>query len=121
MYDIIFYKNRKGESEIEKYLLKLQRKKDKTSRIKFNKIIAYIDMLSKYGISIGEPYIKHLNNDIWELRPLRDRILFAYYSNNKFILLSIFMKKTQKTPNIEIDKAIKNLEDFIRRSDINGK
>ena len=74
-------------------------------------------MLEKYGTSIGEPYIKYLENDIWELRPLRDRILFAYCNNNKFILLSIFMKKTQKTPQREIEKAKRNLKDFIKRSE----
>lgn len=73
-------------------------------------------MLSLNGLRLGEPYIKHLDNDIWELRPLRDRILFAYWDNNRFILLSIFMKQTQKTPQREIDKAKRNLEDFIKRS-----
>lgn len=32
-------------------------------------------MLSKYGTNLGDTYIKHLQEDIWELRPLRDRIL----------------------------------------------
>ena len=95
------------ESEIEEYLLKLQKKKDKDSRIKLNKITAYIDILQKHGISISEPYIKHIDNNIWELRPLRDRILFAYWDNNKFVLLSVFMKQTQKTPKKEIEKANK--------------
>lgn len=117
MYNIVFYKDEKGKSEIEEYLIELQNKKDKNSRVKINKIIAYINMLEKYGTSIGEPYIKYLENDIWELRPLRDRILFAYCNNNKFILLSIFMKKTQKTPQREIEKAKRNLKDFIKRSE----
>lgn len=95
---------------------KLSKKKDKDSKIKLNKITAYINMLSLNGLRLGEPYIKHLDNDIWELRPLRDRILFAYWDNNRFILLSIFMKQTQKTPQREIDKAKRNLEDFIKRS-----
>lgn len=121
MYNIIFYKDYKGRSEIEEYLLELQNKKDKNSKIKLNKIIAYINMLSEYGISIGEPYIKHIDNDIWEIRPLRDRILFAYLKNNKFILLTTFMKSTQKTPKNEIERAKKNLKDFIERSQNNGE
>lgn len=73
--------------------------------------------LGEKGLSIGEPYIKYLNNDIWELRPLRDRILFAYCDNNKFILLSIFMKQTKKTPVKEIQKAQRLLEDYKKRSE----
>ncbi len=69
-------------------------------------------MLKEQGLSLGTPYIKHLDNDIWELRPLRDRILFAYWDNNKFIILSQFVKRTQKTPKREIEKAKSYLEDY---------
>ena len=65
------------------------------------------------------PYIKHLDKEIWELRPIRDRILFASLYNNKFILLSIFMKQTQKTPKNEIEKAKKFLDDYRKRSEKN--
>ena len=121
MYDVVFYTTKDGFSEIQDYLQKLQMKTDKNSRINFNKIIAYIDMLAKYGLELGTPYIKHIKNDIWELRPIRNRILFAHLNNNKLILLTIFMKKTQKTPYREIEKAQKYLEDFFNRSDDNEK
>ena len=48
---------------------------------------------------------------------MRDRILFAGWYNNKFILLSVFIKKTQKTPKMEIEKAMRLLEDYKVRSD----
>lgn len=79
----------------------------------------YIDLLSECGLSLTEPYIKKLDGEIWELRPLRDRILFASWCNNNFILLHIFMKQTQKTPRREIEKAKRFLEDYKKRSDIN--
>lgn len=115
MYNVIFFEDKRGRSEIEEYLKKLHKKKDKESKIKLSKITAYLDMLKKHGCNIGEPYIKHLEDEIWELRPLRDRILFAYLDNNEFILLSIFMKKTQKTPKSEIQKAKRNLKNYIDR------
>ena len=80
-----------------------------------SKITAYLDLLSEKGLSLGEPYIKHLEDNIWELRPLRDRILFAYLDNNNFILLNYFMKKTQKTPLKEIESAKRNLEKYFSR------
>ena len=117
--NIEFYEDKNGKSEIIEYIEKLRNKKDKDSRIKFTKIIAYIDQLSQKGLSLGQPYIKHLDEEIWELRPLRNRILFATWCNNKFILLSIFMKQTQKTPQREIEKAKRLLEDYKKRSDYN--
>ncbi len=59
------------------------------------------------------PYLKHIDSNIWELRPLRDRILFAYLNNNKFIILTCFMKRTKKTPLTEIIRAKKLIKKYI--------
>lgn len=118
MYNIEIYKDKNGKSEIEEYIQYLQTNNNKSNRIKLNKIIAYIRMLKQNGLEIGEPFLKHLEGNIWELRPLRDRILFVYYSNRKFILLNIFLKKTQKTPRREIEKAKSMFEDYIKRSEL---
>ena len=93
----------------------LSKNKDKDSRIKLSKINDYIQQLSVDGTSIGEPYIKHLKGEIWELRPLRDRILFAAWDGEKFLMLHHFIKKTQKTPPKEIKQAERNLADMRER------
>ena len=115
MYEIEIYEDKNKKSEIKEYIKNLNKNKSKDNNRKLNKIIAYIRVLQEKGLSIGEPYIKHIEADIWELRPLRDRILFAYYDNNKFILLTVFMKQTRKTPKKEIEKAKRYLEDYKRR------
>lgn len=92
----------------------LGERKDKDSRIKFNKIQEYIQVISEYGTMAGEPYIEHLDGEIWELRPLRDRILFAAWCDGKLVLLHHFMKTTQKTPKREIEKAKKEFADFLQ-------
>ena len=115
MHEIHFYRDRNGKEPVLEYLRELSRKKDKDSRIKANKINDYIEVLIQYGTQAGEPYIKHLDGDIWELRPLRDRILFVAWVNGSFVLLHHFMKQTQKTPAREIDKAKRELADLIER------
>ncbi len=115
MYEIVFYENKKGESPVYDYLSKLKSKNDKDSRIKANKIQDYIEALHKYGTWIGEPFVKYLDGNIWELRPLKDRIVFAAWNGNKYILLHQFKKKTQKTPKKEIERAEKEFADYIRR------
>lgn len=95
--------------------MKLRSKKDKDSKIKINKITSYIDNLCEFGLKLEEPYIKHIDDEIWELRPIRDRILFATWCDNRFILLSVFVKKTQKTPKSEIEKAKRLLNDYRER------
>ena len=93
----------------------LSRRNDKDSRIKLNKIRDYVKALSVYGTQAGEPYIKHLDGEIWELRPIRDRILFVAWHNGGFVLRHSFMKKTQKTPAREIAKEKRELDDLIER------
>lgn len=117
MYDVEIYETENGKSEVKEYIKELQNKTSKDKKIKFQKIIAYIRMLRERGLSLGEPYIKHLDEEIWELRPLRNRILFASCINNKFVLLTIFMKQTQKTPKKEIEKAKRYFEDYKKRSE----
>ena len=115
MHKIYFYRDKNGKEPVYDYLRELTQKKDKDSRIKANKISDYIEVLSRYGTQAGEPYIKHLDGEIWELRPLRDRILFVAWQNDGYVLLHSFMKKTQKTPQREIERAKRELADLIER------
>lgn len=117
MHPIYFYKDRSGKEPVKDYIAELAARKDKDSRIKLNKIRDYIKALGEYGTQMGEPYMKHLDGEIWELRPIRDRILFAAWDGNGFILLHQFMKQTQKTPQREIAQAKRNLADYQERSE----
>lgn len=116
MHEIIFYEDRSGAVPVLDYMRELGKDGSKDSRIKYNKIAQYIKVLEREGTRAGEPVVKHLDGEIWELRPNRDRVLFAAYVNGSFVLLHVFMKQTQKTPRREIDKAKRELADFIERS-----
>lgn len=122
MYEIVFYEDNKGKSIVLDYLNELKQKSDydKNSRINFNKIVAYLDLLQEFGTRMGEPFTKHINGDIWELRPMRNRILYAALQENRFIVLHCFIKKTQKTPEREIEKAKRNFMDYLERKQKNG-
>lgn len=116
MYKIKFYKDKNGKEPVIEHLMKLKKKNDKDSRINLAKINDYIEALAQYGTQIGEPYVKHLDGKIWELRPIKNRIMFFGYNGEHFVLLSHFTKKTQKTPKREIEKAKRLMEDYIERS-----
>ncbi len=70
----------------------------------------------KYGTRVGKPIVKHIEGKIWEIRPIKNRILFFYWKDNIFVLLHHFKKAARKTPIKEINKAKRNLNDFIERS-----
>lgn len=102
MYKIVIYKDKNGKEPVAEYIQELATKNSKDSRIKLNKIREYIKILSNHGIRAGLPYMKHLDGEIWELRPLKDRILFVVLVNGSCVLLHVFQKKTKKTPAREI-------------------
>ena len=117
LYEIEFYEDESGYSEIVIFIKELQRKSkgSKESRINFNKIVAYMDLLSEMGTRVGEPVTKHVEGDIWELRPLKHRFLYAYYENEKYVILHHFVKKTKKTPKRELEHAKRKLKDWMER------
>ena len=119
MHKIYYYKATNGKAPVTDYLSKLASRSDKDSRIKFNKITSYIYALAEKGTQIGMPYVKHLEGELWELRPLRDRILFIAWIDGGFLLLHHFMKQTQKTPQREIEQAKRNFVEWKERNSDN--
>ena len=121
MFKLIFYKDRNDYDPLAEYLNELSKKAvtSKTERIKLKKIVEYLELLEKHGTRLGEPHVKHIEGNIWELRPLSNRIFFFYWKAGKLIMLHHFMKKTQRTPQREIEQAKRNQKDFLERGFIN--
>lgn len=115
MYRINFYRDRKGNRPVVDYLKSLRTSKNEQDRKQADKINDYIQTLSLEGKAAGEPYIKHIKGELWELRPAKGRILFVAWVENSFLLLHQFTKKTQKTPQQEIDKAFREIADAKER------
>ena len=117
MFDVEFYRDKKGEEPVKDFLMELQRRpdSDKRMRVLSDKILVYIRVLQEYGTRAGMPYMKHLEGDLWELRPLHERILFFAYVDGCFVLLHHFRKKTQKTPKKEMECAKRRMEDYLER------
>ena len=78
------------------------------------KLTIVLNCLRK-GTRLPVNITKHLQGEIWELRPGNNRILYFYFESNTFVLLHMFRKQTQKTPKSEIEKAIKECDDFKSR------
>jgi phage-related protein len=119
MYEVVFYKNKQGKEPIKEYIYELltKAKTSKEDRIQSDKILQYIEILRQKGTHIGLPIVKHIEGDIWELRPLQNRIFYFFWQNNTYILLHHFIKKTQKTPLKEIRQAKRNLAMFLSQNE----
>lgn len=121
-YEIIFYERENGKSEIWDFLeeLRLKSLKNKNARIQYKQMLLYIELLQNNGILLPNNITKHIEEDIWELRPGNNRIFYFYVDNNSFVLLHSFRKKTQKTPKREITKAKAERDDYLSRKRVDG-
>ena len=75
------------------------------------KIFRYIEILQSDG-TLPFPHARKMQNcgGLWELRVLSRagavRIFYIYHEKDKVVFVSGFIKKSQKTPDREIDKAL---------------
>jgi len=126
-YNIIFYEDDKGNSPVQEFLDELQvtSQNNKKSLQLLEKVILYLEILERRGTRAGYPYTKHIEGDIWELRPKNHRILFFGWEGKNIVLLHTFQKKSKKTPRREIQKAKREMKDWkvngLKRTDGNGK
>ena len=98
MFKVIFYEDKNGKSELNDFLLDLAKRSssNKDARIQLKQITLYIDLLKRQGTKMPENITKHLVEDIYELRPGNNRVLYFYFENDTFVLLHQFRKKNTK-------------------------
>ncbi|MBD5522731.1 MAG: type II toxin-antitoxin system RelE/ParE family toxin [Lachnospiraceae bacterium] len=119
VFELEFYMKENGKIPVQDFLYSLNPKLRA-------KAFSDIELLKKLGNELKEPYVKPLkgknNKGMYELRIKFSsdiaRIFYFTYYKNKFVLLHGFIKKTMKTPEKEINKARKYMEDYKRRIEL---
>lgn len=71
------------------------------------KSIKTLELLEEFGNNLGMPHSRHLSDGLLELRIRGTREIRIFYclNKNKAYLLHAFIKKTQKTPEKELNIA----------------
>ena len=104
-FEVEFYTKDNGEKPAKDFILSLDTKMKA-------KVLGLINILEEKGTQLREPYSKHLQDGIFEIRGKVGtditRILYFFYYGNKIILTNGFIKKTQQTPKNEIKLAKDN-------------
>ena len=79
------------------------------------KLFYVLDML-KTQERISTRFVKYLRDEVYEIRVMYNgnifRVFFIFDNENIVILFNGFQKKTKKTPNSEIEKAIRLKEEY---------
>ena len=110
--EILFYRTTSQKCPVEEFLDSLPSKVAK-------KVTWVLGLLEDLDVVPAQYFAKMPGtDDIWECRiKLGSNIyrIFAFWDGNKIILTHGFIKKTQKTPSNEIEKAESYKKDYFQR------
>ena len=113
-FDISYYTKEDGTKPVQDFIDGL----DVKMRAK---VIRVIELLENNGSDMREPESKHLDDGIFELRAKVGsditRVLYFFMVGRRAILTHGFVKKTDKTPPREIDRAKRYRKDFMNREE----
>ena len=74
-------------------------------------------LLEEFGYTLSRPHVKYIGNSIFELRCSGKegevRVLYFFFDRHMAILTNGFIKKSDKTPRIEIRIAIERRKRFM--------
>lgn len=120
MYTIEFYEDSRGNSSVWQFLetLRIKALTNKDARIQYKQICLCLNLLEEKGTYLPETITKYIADEIWELRPGNNRILYFSYTNDRFVLLHHFRKKTQKLPRKEFEQAINHRRQYLKRQEV---
>ena len=109
---IEFYEDAKGKKLVNEFLdgLDIQMRQ---------KMLRSVKALQEIGIALRMPLSEYLEDGIFELRAQVgsniSRVLYFFVVDDKAVLTHGFIKKTQKTPKKEIQKAKEIREEYLKR------
>ena len=108
-YDVEYYEKTDGSRPAENFILSQGAKMQA-------KIFAALELLEIKGPGLREPFSKSLGDGIFEIRAKQgsdtSRVLYFFVMGRKVILTNGFVKKTQRTPVREIDRARRYRNDY---------
>lgn len=113
-WEIRFYETINGTVPVLDFIRSLP----KSERVRVGHAI---DDLEWFGPSLRMPHSRPIVSEesLFELRVAGEaniyRIFYFHYTGKTFVLLHAFAKKTQKTPDKEIQAALNRLKDYKQR------
>jgi phage-related protein len=74
-------------------------------------------LIEEFGLErVHEPHVKHVRGSLWEMRLTGragiSRALYVTAVARRVVVVRVFIKKTQSTPNREIELALKRAKEI---------
>lgn len=112
MYEVFFYEDKRNRCPVEEFLDGLQPKLR-------GKVEKWIEKLEQEGPDLPRPFADLVSGKIRELRVRFGsdscRLLYFFFGK-KIVITHGFMKKADKVPENEIERAERSMDEFIERN-----
>ena len=107
-WKVKFFQTARGNSPVEDFI----KEQDKAA---YAKVLQFILLLANNGPFLKPPYVKKLQDKLYELRISGKVAIRIFYtiSNNEYYLLHVFKKKSQKTPSKELKVALDRMRELV--------
>lgn len=114
MFTVDYYEDAHGRRPVEEFIDGL----DPKMRAK---VFGRLMLLEEHGQRLGMPFSRHLEDGIFELRTPQGsnitRVLYFFVVGERAILTHGFVKKAQRTPRCEIERAKRARDDWRQRNE----
>lgn len=110
-WKVKFFQTARGEYPVKDFI-------ESQDEATYAKALQLMKMLIDNGPFLKPPYIKKLQNKLYELRgsgTVAIRIFYTFH-NGEYHLLQAFKKKSQKTPAKEIKTAVERIKELTSQS-----
>lgn len=107
----MYYETPNGRCPVQEYLDRLEA--EEAAKVRFD-----LDLLESFGVELGAPYVRTVRGKLWELRTTgrnQHRVFYFAASGKRLVALHAFTKKTPKTPQADIETALRRMADYQER------
>ena len=107
-WKVRFFQTVRGDYPVKDFIQEL----DKTT---YTRVIHAVELLETDGPYLKPPYIKKLQDKLYELRISGKIAVRIFYTivNGEYYLLHAFKKKSQKTPSKELKVALDRIRELV--------
>ena len=109
VFTLEWYFDESGKSQAKKYFKNLDKKMQ-------TKAFALFMRIGDFGIIRDITKFRNEGDDIYAFKPQPERFLSFFQKGKKIIVTNAFMKKTDKLPKAEKNRAIASMEDYLIRT-----
>lgn len=81
-----------------------------------DKLLYLFKVMASTGKLRNKSKFRFEGNHIYEFKPMPDRFLCFFFAGNKIIITNAFVKKSDKLPPGEKDRALRCKDDYVQRT-----